>query len=131
ATGRPHEDHDLAVANLQREVPDGNRLRVALADVVEHDQVAATATRPRDRSRCTPASTRSARIPMAATGTIPASTRPSVPVLRPMAVKIGWPRSLAPTAAPTVAMATIITVACRMPASTTGTASGSSTRVRT
>ena len=64
---------------------------------------------------------------MAATGMIPASTASMVPVLRPIAKRIVWPRSSTPTVAPTVAIATIITVACRMPPRMTGTASGSST----
>ena len=37
---------------------------------------------------------------------------------------MGWPRSLAPTVAPTVAMATTITVAWRKPARMSGMASG-------
>ena len=54
-----------------------------------------------------------------------------VVVSRMSAAKIGGPRLLAPTAAPTVAMATIITVAWRRPPTITGSASGSSMRVST
>src|SRR5581483_7766637 len=131
ASRGPDQDHDLAVGDLQGEVPDGvGAVAVVLADVVEDDHAAATTTRPRESSRCTRARTRSARMPIAATGSIPLSRRSSEPVLRPTAARMGWPRSLAPTVAPTVAMATVCTVAWRRPPRITGTARGSSTRNR-
>ena len=66
-------------------------------------------------------------MPITATGMIPASTASRVPVLRVSVERMVWPRSSTPTVAPTVATATIITVAWRIPPRTTGTASGSST----
>ncbi len=54
-----------------------------------------------------------------------------VTVSRPSAEKIAAPRLLAPIAAPTVATATIITVAWRRPPRMTGTARGSWMRVST
>ena len=51
---------------------------VALDDAIERDHVAATETRPRESARWMPARIRSARMPMAATGMIPASTASSV-----------------------------------------------------